>query len=96
MAKQTYAKKVDVAINELQSLLLERFQAEGYSKQDSQDLMTGYIHNFMINLITDHASQKQTLASIESRKEMQREKIHEARMRSVTKHLINEFNPEFN
>lgn len=91
MAKQTYAKKVDVAISELQSLLLERFQSEGYSKQDSQGLMTGYIHNFMINLIIDHSSQKQTLASIESRKEMQREKIHKARMRSVTKDLTAKF-----
>lgn len=74
-----FANNLSVQFEELQNLASARFLAEGNSTSDSNHIANGYIQSLMIDMITNRFSQKEVLAIIQQRKEMQREKIRDAR-----------------
>ena len=84
-----FAINLSTQFEELQNLVSARFLAEGNSTSDANSISQGYIQSLMIDMIAHRFSQKEVLATIQVRKETQREKIHEARMKKV-----DEFNSE--
>ena len=72
-----------IQFEELQNLVSARYLAEGNSQSEANLISQGYIQSLMIDMIAHRFSQKEVLATIQVRKEMQIEKIRDKKMQAA-------------
>lgn len=75
MASKTYTNKMFEQTEILSGLVHERFIAEGKSFETSSLLVAGYMHSFLVNLLCENVGQKEKLAMVQIRINMQKEAI---------------------
>ena len=75
MASKTYTNKMFEQTEILSALVHERFIAEGKSFETSGMLVAGYMQSFLVNLLCENVGQKEKLAMVQIRINMQKEAI---------------------
>lgn len=75
MIKQTYAEKVFIQTEVLIAVVHQRFIRQGYDFKDASTLAQGYMQSFLVTLLTERRSHKDTLARIADRISDQQKQI---------------------
>ena len=78
MASKKYTNMMFEQTEILSALVHERFIAEGKPYDHAIMLVAGYMQSFLVNLLCENVGQKEKLASVQIRINMQKEAIAQA------------------